>query len=402
MRTSLLLVVFLTPACHGPSTPPNDTSTPNDVSSGRDAASDAETSPDASTSTAGWLASGGLASCASLEGRVWCWGSLPWADWATPMEIPELAGAQQLSLGALHACALFPSGEVMCGGSSRSGRLGMDTPIAPALFVRVVGVHDAVDLSVGDAAACVVQRGGQVLCWGDNAIGQTGRAFPAHAPGLPVPQPTPAPVEGLSGAVSVGAAGNHACALLSGGSVACWGHDAFGALGRGARYTGGSEFMPQPVEGLSEVTQLAITGQGGCAMRVDGSIWCWGGSVSHYPGFEAMVADNCPVVVDQSCWRAPRALVGVAGATELQMSAGSGCTKTAGQWQCWGRDDYGQTLGDGRPLGSLAQVSLGAGHLCVRAADGAVSCRGAGERGQLGDGLSMNSRTFVRPALPTR
>jgi alpha-tubulin suppressor-like RCC1 family protein len=43
--------------------------------------------------------------------------------------------------------------------------------------------------------------------------------------------PTPAPVHDLADVAEVVSAGLHACALLRGGQVWCWGSDAYGSLG---------------------------------------------------------------------------------------------------------------------------------------------------------------------------
>ena len=64
------------------------------------------------------------------------------------------------------------------------------------------------------------------------------------------------------------------CALLQDGTVACWGSDRHGQLGRGGE--GGlfppPSATPAPVVGLSNVTRLERT----CAIDEDGATWCWG------------------------------------------------------------------------------------------------------------------------------
>jgi alpha-tubulin suppressor-like RCC1 family protein len=69
--------------------------------------------------------------------------------------------------------------------------------------------------------------------------------------------------------------------LLASGQVACWGDDEFLELGRGPSDDGGSSDNAQLVvqsdgQPFSGVMSLASGGYHTCALRNDGSVWCWG------------------------------------------------------------------------------------------------------------------------------
>jgi len=61
------------------------------------------------------------------------------------------------------------------------------------------------------------------------------------------------------------------CALLTDGTVACWGTNTAGQLGD-PEFTRHDSPVPVRVPGLSNITELAST----CAIDTDGAVWCWG------------------------------------------------------------------------------------------------------------------------------
>jgi alpha-tubulin suppressor-like RCC1 family protein len=80
---------------------------------------------------------------------------------------------------------------------------------------------------VGGEFACALLTGGSVQCWGYNNDGELGDGTatgPQTCSGIPCSL-TPVVVSGLSGVTAISAGTNAACALLSGGSVECWGYN---------------------------------------------------------------------------------------------------------------------------------------------------------------------------------
>ena len=85
-------------------------------------------------------------------------------------------------------------------------------------------------VTAGERYSCAVLNTGQVACWGSNFYGQLGSATNS---GTDAANPVPSPVGLPAGtsAVAVTAGGDHTCAVLNTGQVACWGQNIAGQLG---------------------------------------------------------------------------------------------------------------------------------------------------------------------------
>jgi alpha-tubulin suppressor-like RCC1 family protein len=146
------------------------------------------------------------------------------------------------------------------------------------------GQHTVTDVSVGFASACALASGGAVKCWGENyggALGNGSIAGPETCSDFAC-SPSPLPVTGLTIATSVSVGLSAGCALLSGGTVDCWGDNASGQLGRGSA-TGPDDCggfacgtTPAPVAGLAGVTAVSVGAQFACALVSGGTVECWG------------------------------------------------------------------------------------------------------------------------------
>ncbi len=293
------------------------------------------------------IAAGSTHVCALIDdGTVRCWGNNGWGQLGDgseptlsggtvsgPVTVEGLSDVVEVAAGSLVSCARLADGTVRCWGYGDAGTLGDGSTQTTSLPVTVTGVTGATRLSVGGGLGCVIDAGG-TRCWGNNFNGNLGNGTLESAP---VTVPTAIP--GLATATQIAPNDYHSCARLADGTVSCWGGAAFGALGNGVpvftEVSPTAVAVPTAVGGLGGVDQVATGYFNSCALST-GSVSCWGYNDEDNLGIGADVHTGRPEPVD-----------GLSGVTEIAMSDTHVCALlTDGTVQCWGGNDRG-AVGDG-------------------------------------------------------
>jgi len=152
--------------------------------------------------------------------------------------LPHLGPLRALAYGEGHACAVDAGGAAWCWGRGRSGQLGSGVFSERPRPTRVPLAGPADEVAVGARHACA-RVAGAVWCWGANDRGQLGDATLTM-------RAAPTRVPGVEGATRVVADASYTCARVEGGRVLCWGEGDQGRLGDGG---GGARPTPGPVRG---------------------------------------------------------------------------------------------------------------------------------------------------------
>ena len=254
-------------------------------------------------------------------------------------------------------------------------------------------------VAAGTAHTCVVDDASVPFCWGDNRQGQAGAGI-AHQLTSPLQFNV---VPCASGAQVLAGFDTTCFYCYDTSELSCFGDNRAGQLGLGDLVSRGAA-ASIPEFGGQDWVRIAIGADHLCGVVGFGDVVCSGGNAHGQLG----TGDS----VDSTVF------VPVAGPSQVAFSllaSGDGFTcaiDEVGHLWCWGRGDRGQ-LGDGSTLDRLQPVELtvpeviaftwisaGTDHVCALDDMGAAWCWGAGENGRLGDGQTGDRLQPVAVHMP--
>ena len=330
------------------------------------------------------LDAGSFFSCAvTRTGAVRCWGGgaegvLGYGDTLAvgldedPIEAGEVSlgqGQQDMSVIAISSshkrtCVVGATGGLQCwgnGGAPLGYGPGSEDDVGDDELPREKGFVQlrsaAISVAVGARFACAVVSEDGFRCWGDDVnIGVRSQHIgddegPGEGPLVELQIPI----------VELAAGWNHACVLLRGGTVRCWGSNAEGQLGYGHLNELLDVTMAESVPVGGVVTQLALGNAFSCALLEEGQVRCWGRAGSGQLGYGTLVGvggDTTPAEAGDV----------PLGGPAVRISAGDAhvcAVMHTGSVRCWGDNEHGQLgyasvalVGDDETPASVGDVEL--------------------------------------------
>lgn len=338
------------------------------------------------------------------NGEVWCWGDNDLGSVGVkgpspnqqyqprPTRVANIEPASQLVAAAVSTCIETKSGVVGCWGGNMSDSDAWFTAVPVGDRGRLVERH---------GVPCVITPSGHVTCWGENVSGRLSPGSDSAVKelwGKKTP-PIRLTLPGVVKDVAIG--GGHSCALLADRTVSCWGLNNFGQLGNPDAER--EQAQPRKVGALEDVVAISSGSFHSCALRKDGTVWCWGRAEDGQLGIGPVAAEKYS---DRKSRNQPSKVSGLSNVRFVVAFASRTCAIRSDRtvW-CWGENKHGQ-LGDGtaedqfepvkvKPLEKVTALALGHSHSCALSSVGEVFCWGRNYHGSLGNGGLEDSATPV-------
>ena len=260
-----------------------------------------------------------------------------------------------LSVCSAGSCQAQPTktcaGNLVCSAAACKTLCSADADCVSGYFCDGGTCHLAAKaISAGDTHTCALLTDGTVWCWGDNSAGElgNGQITVQDSNGYAGISP-PVQVQGLpSKATAIGCGSLFSCALLDDGTIWCWGSDGYGQLGDGLILSGTNTAVatPQKVGINYPATSIAVGYFHACAL-VDNGAWCWGNGAYGQLGDMLYTSQPQANATPQDNF---------APVTAVWAGFWNTCAVSQGTLYCWGANDFGQ-IGDGSTDSSVLGIA---------------------------------------------
>ncbi len=249
----------------------------------------------------------------------------------------------------------------------------------------------ATQISTGGYNTCALLDDATVECWGYNFAGALGDNVHTTTADTDVPYPVKA--YNLTNVVEVQSGSTNNCALKGDGTVWCWGTNTFGELGDGTNYY---SKKPQQVPGIENAVDIDVTYSTVCAVLADGSVKCWGLNLGKIFGDNSV--NNLSPRIIPNLSTVKKFIIGRTFSCALLQNS---------DLKCFGDNSIGQ-LGVGyiSPANSpyadaiiatdVKEFSLGSTNACYLTNSNDYYCWGSNQYGQVGDD---SGRPVLSPKL---
>ena len=202
--------------------------------------------------------------------NVYCWGQNQLLQLGNnlsrietmPVKVEGISAITQISSGLNHTCALTETQFVYCWGDNKFGQLGIGTPLIlkekPSI---VLGLAKVVFLQLGYNSSCASIESVGFSCWGWGIDGELAQADKFNR-SLPEKISLASLVDSSTALVAISIGKYKACGLLNSAkknALLCW----------------GTTVTTDPVSGSAGLS-VSLGSDHGCVVQTTGTVACWG------------------------------------------------------------------------------------------------------------------------------
>ena len=232
---------------------------------------------------------GHRSACAlTFEGAVYCWGyndyylisSAGGSSLSATLQTQLSRPAIDIAVGDYHACVILDNHQVQCWGRNSEGQLGTGNKTNPNQniaqkerpYVDLGSDVGALDIMAGGLYTCAILTTEGTVCWGEGASYRHGRNsttdFSSMGDGLGNGTGSPYDTIAKPNRSSLSTSSQGTCIVDEWSEVQCWGHNYI---------AGTTTAAPITINAGGHVRSVAVAdGPSACAIRIDGSLVCWG------------------------------------------------------------------------------------------------------------------------------
>ena len=300
-----------------------------------------------------WLsmASGSYAAFAiKTDGTLWTWGRNVEGElglgnttnYSSPKQIGALTTWATASGGYLHSGAIKTDGTLWMWGANGSGALGLGNTTNYSSPKQVGALTNWLKLSCGQYYTSAIKTDGTLWSWGSNAYGNLGTGNLTYFS-------SPKQVGALTNWANVFSGPYWTMAIKTDGTLWGWGSNTYGCIGNG-----NTTSYSSPIQ-VGALTNWSNVNAGGIyktyAVKTDGTLWAWGWN---------RYGNQLPFATATTAYSSPKqvgSLTDWATTPTGLYTYASFVIKTDGTLWCWGRSLSGELgLGNITAYSSPKQV----------------------------------------------
>ena len=265
----------------------------------------------------------------------------------------------------------------------------------PPVYTRIMPLSG---ISGDEKRTCALDSG-QVQCWGSGLLGDgVGNSLRNDPVTVQTDESGHPPLDNI---IAISIRNGRSLALESNGELWGWGLNSGGLLQVSGTHKNRA-IRPRNTQGQvldNKFIQISVGDSNICTLRSNGEIWCWGHDFPQDPDRQDIRGQ---IIKDRYGRKIDKFIQVISGYKHF-----CGLFYTGQVW-CWGAGEQGQlgnglsvsqdyaapvrtSFTDSTPLGNVVLVRVKGNHTCALLADGTTKCWGQGSKGQLGDGVEENS-----------